>query len=195
MAASTASLGIGTAPPRKLPRGSLWTSRCGRKEASSSSIASGGAILTSTRPRRLRWTERATACRYIRGERVTSTRIMCSILPVSETDAALVGKNGPKCAECGLGPADGGLSKANFLELRLAAVQLRRIHLPRTRLNNGKKKAGPPFLGGGMRWPARPLNGIVIQASKLGEHSFHAVTRYSAVCAAHPQGPRTSENS
>jgi len=120
---------------------------------------------------------------------------MCSILPVSETDAALVGKNGPKCAECGLGPADGGLSKANFLELRLAAVQLRRIHLPRTRLNNGKKKAGPPFLGGGMRWPARPLNGIVIQASKLGEHSFHAVTRYSAVCAAHPQGPRTSENS
>jgi hypothetical protein len=31
--------------------------------------------------------------------------------------------------------------------------------------NRGKKTAGPPFLGGGMRWPARPHNGIVIQAS------------------------------
>ena len=55
---------------------SLWTSRCGRKEASCSSIASGGAILTSTRPGRPRWMESATAWRYISGERVTSTRIM-----------------------------------------------------------------------------------------------------------------------
>src|SRR5215208_6328450 len=50
--------------------------RCGRKDASSASAASGGASLTSTRPGRLRWIESATASRYIRGERVTSTRIM-----------------------------------------------------------------------------------------------------------------------
>src|SRR5215207_6957443 len=123
MAASRASLGYWTAPPRKSPRGSLWTSRCGRKEASSSSIASGGAILTSTRPRRLRWTERATACRYIRGERVTSTRIMCSILPVAETNATLLGKNGPRGAEGGPGPAAGVRSLANFLERRDAEVR------------------------------------------------------------------------
>jgi hypothetical protein len=83
-------------------------------------------------------------------------------------------------------------SEANFPERRQR--ELGRITLPRTPLNKGKKKAGPPFLGGGMRWPARPRNGIVIQASKFGEHPFHAVTRYSAVCAAHPQGERTSQN-
>ena len=82
---------------------------------------------------------------------------------------------------------------ANFSERRLG--ELRRITLPRTPVYEGKKKAGPPFLGGGIRWPARPHNGIVIQASKLGEHPFNAVTRYSAVCAAHPQRERTSENS
>jgi hypothetical protein len=70
--------------------------------------------------------------------------------------------------------------------------ELLRIPLPRTSVNKGKKKAGPPFLGGGMRWPARPRNGIVIQASKFGKHPFRAVTRYSAVCAAHPQRERTS---
>jgi catechol 2,3-dioxygenase-like lactoylglutathione lyase family enzyme len=36
----------------------------------------GGAILTSTSPGRLRWMESAMAWRYMRGERVTSTRIM-----------------------------------------------------------------------------------------------------------------------
>src|SRR5215212_5073377 len=46
-----------------------------------------------------------------------------------------------------------------------------------------------------MRRPARPLNGIVIRASKFGEHPFHAVTRYGAVCAAHPRGERTFQNS
>src|ERR687893_802150 len=61
-------------------------------------------------------------------------------------------------------------------------------------VNRGKKKAGPPFLGGGMRRQARPHNGIVIQASIPGEHPSLAVTRYSAVCAAHPLGERTSEN-
>jgi hypothetical protein len=54
-------------------------------------------------------------------------------------------------------------SEANFPERRQR--ELGRITLPRTPLNKGKKKAGPPFLGGGMRWPARPHNGIVIQAS------------------------------
>jgi hypothetical protein len=29
-------------------------------------------------------------------------------------------------------------------------------------MNEGKKKAGTPFLGGGMRWRARPRDGIVI---------------------------------
>src|ERR687898_3412794 len=70
---------------RGSPRASSWTSRCGRKVASSASAASGGASLTSTRPGRLRWTESATASRYIRGERVTSTRIMGPSLPVSRT--------------------------------------------------------------------------------------------------------------
>ena len=51
----------------------------------------------------------------------------------------------------------------------------------RTPVNKGMKKAGSPFLGGGMRWPARPHNGIVIQTPKFGEHPFHAVTRYGAV--------------
>src|SRR5215204_6926949 len=72
--------------------------------------------------------------------------------------------------------------------------EVRRIPLPRTPVNNAKKKAGPPFLRGGMRWPARPHSDIVIQASKFGEHPFHAVTRYSAVCATHPQRERTSED-
>src|SRR5918993_3018747 len=72
---------------------------------------------------------------------------------------------------------------------------LRRSHLPRTRVNKARRRPGRRSSEGGMRWPARPHNGIVTQASKFGEHSFHAVTRYSAVCAAHPQRERTSENS
>src|SRR5215217_5964225 len=67
---------MGADPPRAPPRVSSWTSRYGRKDAISASIASGGASLMSARPGRLRCTERATASRYIRGERVTSTRIM-----------------------------------------------------------------------------------------------------------------------
>jgi hypothetical protein len=31
--------------------------------------------------------------------------------------------------------------------------------------------------------------------AEFEEYPFHAVTRYSAVCAAHPQGQLTSENS
>src|SRR5215218_5718036 len=82
---------------------------------------------------------------------------------------------------------------ATHPQYELFMDELLRIPLPRTPVNNGKKKAGSPFLGGGMRWPARPHNGIVIQTPKFGEHPFHAVTRYSAVCAAHPQRERTSE--
>src|SRR5215207_7997337 len=110
-------------------------SRCGRKDASSDSAASGGASLTSTRPGRLRWIESATASRYIRGERMTSTRIMGASVPVTGTDAALAGKNGPKCAEGGPRPADGGPSKVYFGELRQREV--RRITLPGTRVNEG----------------------------------------------------------
>jgi hypothetical protein len=62
-------------------------------------------------------------------------------------------------------------------------------------VNKARRRPGSRSSEGGKRWPARPHDGIVIQASKLGEHPFHAVTRYSAVCAVHPQGKRTSENS
>jgi hypothetical protein len=63
-------LGKGTPPGP-----ALCTSRCGRKDAIPRSCSSGGAIITSTRPGRPRCTESATASRYIRGQRVTSTRI------------------------------------------------------------------------------------------------------------------------
>src|SRR5215213_6968378 len=63
---------------------------------------------------------------------------------------------------------------ATLTGVGLRPCEVRRTPLPRTWVNKGKKKAGPPFLGGGMRWPARPHNGIVIQASKLGEDSAPA---------------------
>src|SRR5215218_9232855 len=127
--------------------------RCGRKDASSDSAASGGASLTSTRPGRLRWIESATASRYIRGERVTSTRIMRASVPVSGTDAALAGENGPKCAEGGPRPADGGPSKAYFLELRKAELHLRRNPVLRSRVNRGLRPGGDL-----LSWRGQPLH-------------------------------------
>src|SRR5829696_5900944 len=58
---------------------SSWMSRSVRKDASSSSVSSGGASLTSM-PGRLRWIEVATASRYILGETVTRTRTSFSYL-------------------------------------------------------------------------------------------------------------------